>query len=113
MKRIDVNSRRSRAVVTGGLVFLGGQTPTSKDAGIKVQTEEVFARIDQLLAEAGSSRSKVVSAIIWLKNMSDRDAFNEVWDRWIDPKNPPARACGQVGLADERDLVEVIVTAAA
>lgn len=111
MKRIDSNGRRSRAVVVGGMVHLGGQVGDSKDAGIKVQTEETLAKIDQLLNEAGSSRSKLVSATIWLKSMDDYDGMNEVWDGWIDSENPPARACGEVRLADDRYLVEIIATA--
>ncbi|MGB3388757.1 MAG: RidA family protein [Pseudaminobacter sp.] len=111
MKRIDANSRRSRAVVVGNMVYLGGQVGDSKQADIKVQTQEALAKIDQLLEEAGSSRSKVVSATIWLKSMVDYDGMNEVWDGWIDADNPPARACGEVRLADERYLVEIIATA--
>ena len=111
MKRLDANSRRSRAVVVGGMIYLGGQVADDKQADIRVQTQETLAKIDKLLEEAGSSRSKLVSATIWLKNMGDYDGMNEVWDRWIDPQNPPARACGEVRLADDRYLVEIIATA--
>ena len=111
MKRIDANSRRSRAVVVANMVYLGGQVGDSKQAGIKIQTQETLAKIDQLLQEAGSSRSKVISATIWLKSMDDYDGMNEVWDAWIDVDNPPARACGEVRLADDRYLVEIIATA--
>ena len=111
MKRIDANNRRSRAIVVGNMVYLGGQVCDSKHADIKVQTQETLAKIDQLLQEAGSSRSKIVSATIWLKNMDDYNGLNEVWDNWIDPENPPARACGEVRLADDCYLVEIIATA--
>jgi enamine deaminase RidA (YjgF/YER057c/UK114 family) len=112
MKRIDKNSRRSRAVVVGNMLHMGGQVADDKNADIRVQTEQTLAKIDALLAECGSSRSKLVSATIWLKTMNDYDRMNEIWDRWIDPDNPPTRACGEVRLADDRYLVEIIAVAA-
>lgn len=111
MKRIDKNSRRSRAVVVGNMVYLGGQVATDMSADITVQTQETLAKIDDLLAQAGSSRSKLVSATIWLKTMDDYDGMNEIWDGWIDPENPPARACGEVRMADDDLRVEIIATA--
>ncbi|MHA6730270.1 RidA family protein [Devosia sp. A369] len=113
MKRIDTNSRRSRAVVIGDTVYLGGQVGTTKGADIKVQAQEAMTKIDELLAEAGSSRAKLISCEIWLKTMADYDGFNTVWDSWIDPENPPVRACGEVRLADDAYLVEIMAIAAA
>ncbi|MBZ8135435.1 RidA family protein [Afifella sp. IM 167] len=112
MKRIDPNSRRSRAVIAGGLVHMGGQVADDRSADIRTQTQQTLARIDALLAEAGSDRSRLVSATIWLKTMDDYDGMNEVWDAWIDPQNPPTRACGEVRLADDGLRVEIIATAA-
>lgn len=111
MKRIDKNSRRSRAVVVGNMVYLGGQVATDKAADIRVQTRETLHKIDQLLTEAGSSRDKLVSATIWLKTMDDYEGMNEIWDSWIDPENPPTRACGEVRMADDDFRVEIIATA--
>jgi enamine deaminase RidA (YjgF/YER057c/UK114 family) len=111
MKRIDSNARRSRAVVVGDMVYLGGQVAESKDADIRIQTRETLAKIDELLAAAGTSRSNLVSATIWLKDMSDYDGMNEVWDNWIDPERPPTRACGEVRMADDRYRIEIIATA--
>jgi enamine deaminase RidA (YjgF/YER057c/UK114 family) len=111
MKRIDKNSRRSRAVVVGNMIHMGGQVADDKNADIRAQTVQTLAKIDALLAECGSSKAKLISATIWLKSMSDYDGMNEIWDRWIDPANPPARACGEVRLADDRYLVEIIATA--
>ncbi len=112
MQRIDKNTRRSRAVVAGNIVFLGGQVAEDWNGDIRTQTRQTLERIDALLAEAGTSRDRLISATIWLKNMDDYDAMNEIWDSWIDRDNPPARACGEVRLADDRLLVEIIAIAA-
>ncbi|WP_173932840.1 RidA family protein [Chelativorans sp. Marseille-P2723] len=112
MKRIDSNSRRSRAVVTNGICHLGGQVADDVNGDIRVQTQQALAKIDDLLAQAGTDKSKLVSVTIWLKSMDDYAGMNEVWDRWIDPQNPPARACGEVRMADDRFRVEIIATAA-
>lgn len=112
MKRIDSNSRRSRAVVTNGICYLGGQVADDFDADITTQTRQTLARIDDLLAQAGTDKSKLISATIWLKTMDDYDGMNEIWDQWIDQQNPPARACGEVRMADDRLRVEIIATAA-
>lgn len=112
MKRIDANSRRSRAVVTSGICYLGGQVADDVDADIGVQTQQTLAKIDELLSQAGTDRSKLISATIWLRTMDDYAGMNEIWDQWIDPQNPPARACGEVRMADDRFRVEIIATAA-
>lgn len=111
MKRIDKNARRTRAIVANNTVYMGGQVGKNWDADIRTQTREALEGIDALLAEAGSSREKVVSVTIWLKTMDDYDAMNEVWDEWIDNDNPPCRACAVAPMADERILVEFIPTA--
>ena len=100
------------AVEANGLVFLSGQVPQELDAGIESQTEQVLARIDALLAKAGSDRAKILSATIWLTDIRNREAMNSVWMRWIDPKNPPARATVEAKLADPRMLIEIACVAA-
>ena len=70
------------------------------------------ASIDELLAEVDSDVSRILSATIWLASMDYYDEFNAVWDKWIDPENPPARACGETRLATDDFLVEVIIVAA-
>lgn len=112
MQRIDKNARRSRAVVVGDIVYLGGQVADDWDADIRDQTRQTLDRIDALLTEAGSSRAKLINATIWLGDMADYAGMNEIWDSWIDSDNPPARACGEVRLADDRIRVEIIATAA-
>ncbi len=111
MKRLDANSRRAKAVVVNGTVHMGGQVARDLDADFRTQAEQAFEGLDALLAQAGSSRDKVVNVTIWLKSMADYDVFNEVWDGWIDADNPPARACAEAVMADDRILVELLPTA--
>ena len=111
MKYIDKNSRRTRAITANGTIFMGGQVASDFDSGIRIQTEQALGKIDELLAEAGSRRNKVVHVTIWLKSMDDYGIMNEVWDAWVDKEHPPTRACCEVPMADERILVEFIPTA--
>ena len=108
--RMHTSERMSKIVIHNGLVYLCGQV--GEGANITEQTSSMLASVDALLAEAGSSKSSILSATIWLKTMDDYDALNLVWDAWIDPDNPPARACGESRLATDDFLVEVIITAA-
>lgn len=111
MKHIDNNGRRSRAVIANGMVFMGGQVAEDWTADAAEQTRQALARIDAILAEAGTDRSAVVSAQIWLKSMDDYAAMNAVWDGWVNPEGAPARACGVVEMADPGILVEIVPTA--
>lgn len=111
-KYIRSGKRMSQIVIHGNTVYLAGQVGTAgKD--IATQSRDALAEVDKLLAEAGTSKSKALQVIVWLADMSDFDAMNEVYDAWIDPKSPPARACGEAKLATPEYLVEFIVTAAA
>ena len=110
--RIDQNARRSRASVFGDLVFLAGQVADTKSSDIAQQTREALAKVDDMLARAGTDKSRLLSVQIWLKNMDDFDAMNAVYDAWVVPQNAPTRACGKVELADPAYLIEVIATAA-
>lgn len=111
--RFDQNHRRSRAVAYGGLVFLAGQVANDAAGNIRQQSGEALAKVDDMLVQAGTDKSRVLSATIWLRDMEDYDGFNEVWDQWVAPGLTPARCCGKVALADPRQRVEVIVVAAA
>ena len=104
--------RMSETVIYNGIVYLAGQVANDKGAPIQEQVRQVLANIDTLLAEAGSSKSRLLSAQIWLKDIADFPLMNEIWDKWVDPKNTPARATGQVTLADPGFKVEIIVVAA-
>lgn len=111
IRRIEPGPRMSQAVIHGDTIYLAGQVG-APGAGIAEQTRAVLAQIDLLLAEAGSDKSKLLSATIWLADMRDFAAMNAVWDAWIDPANPPARATGEAKLATPDYKVEIIVVAA-
>jgi enamine deaminase RidA (YjgF/YER057c/UK114 family) len=110
--RIDQNQRRSRATVFGDLVFLAGQVADDKDGDIAKQTSEALAKVDDMLARAGTDKSRLLSVQIWLRTMDDFNAMNTVYDAWVVPGNTPTRACGKVELADPAYRIEVIATAA-
>jgi enamine deaminase RidA (YjgF/YER057c/UK114 family) len=111
IRRIEPGPRMSQAVVHGGVVYLAGQVG-APGASVAEQTRAVLAQVDRLLAEAGSDRSRLLSATIWLADIADFAEMNSVWEAWIDPANPPARATGECRLATPEFKVEIIVTAA-
>lgn len=111
IKRYNVGPRMSQAVVHGNTVYLAGQV--SGDAPtVKGQTEAVLKKIDGLLAAIGSSKSKLLSATIFLADMKTYDEMNAVWDAWVDPTNTPARATVEAKLASPKYRVEIAVVAA-
>ncbi|WP_433768562.1 RidA family protein [Pseudomonas putida] len=112
LQRLHSNPRLSGAVTFGDLVFLSGQVPgDAPDAG--GQTREVLAKIDALLAEAGSDKDHLLSATIYLKNITeDFAAMNEVWSAWLSPGQAPSRTTVQAELARPQVLVEITVIAA-
>ncbi|OFZ89948.1 MAG: hypothetical protein A2V78_05265 [Betaproteobacteria bacterium RBG_16_64_18] len=101
----------SGAVEANGMVYVAGTVADRLPATVRAQTEEILAKIDALLAAAGSSKSKIVSAQIWVADIRLRDEMNEAWLAWVDPHNLPARACVQAALANPQMLVEIAVTA--
>jgi enamine deaminase RidA (YjgF/YER057c/UK114 family) len=101
----------SQAVVHGNTVYLAGQVG-EPGKSVAEQTRGILAAIDRLLAEAGSDKSKILSAQIWLDDMRDFAEMNSVWDAWVDKDNPPARATGGAPLATPDYRVEIIVVAA-
>lgn len=110
--RIDQNGRRSRALIHNGLVYLAGQVPDDKNGDITDQTKQVLAKVDDLLAQAGTDKSRILSAQIWLKTMDDFAAMNAVWDAWVVQGQTPTRCCGKVELNDPKCRVEIVVVAA-
>ena len=114
IKRSHTGPRMSQVVVHGDTVYLAGQVAQgAPGASVQEQTKDILDKIDEYLAEVGSSKSKVLSAIIWLTDMAGFAEMNGVWDAWIDPENPPARACVQSpALAAPQFTVEIMVTAA-
>ena len=105
-------SRMSQAVSYGGLVYIAGQVAENRKAGIEDQTRDVLGKIDTLLKEAGTDRSKLLAVNVFLPAIVDFDAMNSVYDAWIDPANPPARACVEARLADPDLRVEMTAVAA-
>jgi enamine deaminase RidA (YjgF/YER057c/UK114 family) len=114
LTRIDPGKRMSEGVAAGGFVRLSGQIPeTTLGRPVGEQTREVLAFIDEFLAKAGSDKSKLVSAVIWLSDISTFAEMNEAWDAWVAPGCAPARATVEAKLASPGVDVEIMVTAAA
>ena len=111
IQRIAVGPRMSKAVIHGDTVYLAGQVGEPGD-DVTAQTKTVLAEIDGLLARAGTDKSKILMATIWLADIADFAAMNAVWDAWVDTANPPARATSEGKLATPDYLVEIIVVAA-
>ncbi|WP_353172951.1 RidA family protein [Acinetobacter rudis] len=107
------SARLSGCVVHAGLAYLSGQVPSNLDADMKQQTLEVLAKIDALLEQVGSDKSRILTAQIWIKNIAeDFNVFNECWEAWLPQGYAPARAALQADLARPQVLVEVMLTAA-
>jgi enamine deaminase RidA (YjgF/YER057c/UK114 family) len=110
--RFGAGPRMSRAVVHGDTVYLAGHVSKEPAGSVRGQTEAILRRIDAQLAEAGTDKSRLLSASIWLADIASFDEMNAVWDAWVDPANPPARATVQARLASPDYLVEIAVIAA-
>ncbi|MBX3566702.1 MAG: RidA family protein [Rhizobiaceae bacterium] len=111
IRRIDAGPRMSDAVIHGNTVYLAGQVGAPGES-VTSQTKAVLALIDELLAKAGSDKTKILQAIIWLADMSTFAEMNAVWDAWVPQGHTPARATGEAKLATAEYKVEIIVTAA-
>lgn len=111
IKRYKTGHRMSQAVAAGGTLYLAGQVADDGRGSIVDQTREVLAKIDALLAEAGSEKAKIVAVTVFLANISDFDAMNSVYDAWVDRTNAPARACIEARLADPDLRVEMTAVA--
>ena len=110
IKRIETGPRMSQAVIANGIVWLAGQVG-EPGASVADQTRVVLEQVDRLLAEAGTDKTRIVSAQIWLADMADFAEMNAVWDKWAPQGHAPARATGEAKLATPHYKVEVIVTA--
>ncbi len=91
--RIKPGPRMSQIVIHGDTVYTAGQIADDSSQDLAGQTRQVLAKIDGLLAEAGSDKSKILKSTIWLSDISRFDEMNSVWDAWVDTDNPPVRAC--------------------
>lgn len=110
IERIETGERASKIVKHRGVAYLSGQV--AEGATIQEQTRECLAKVDALLAQAGSSREQMLRATIWLADMKDFVGLNEVWNAWVPTGHAPARACGEAKLARDVLKVEIIVDAA-
>ena len=112
IKRLEVGPRLSQAVIHGDTVYLSGIVPDDLKKDARGQTEEILAKIDRLLAAAGTDKSKILVATIWLTDIRDFAEMNSVWDKWVPQGQSPARACVESKLASPQIRVEIRVTAA-
>ncbi len=112
IERMHSATRMSQIVVHGDTVYLAGQVSENAAAGpAGDQMADILQRIDGLLGEAGSDKTKILSATIWLADMRDFDAINQAWDAWVPEGHAPARACVEAKLAFTRFTVEVGIIA--
>jgi enamine deaminase RidA (YjgF/YER057c/UK114 family) len=112
VQRFDVGRRLSEMTVHNGTAYLAGQVAADGSKDIRQQTQQVLAQIDALLERAGSDKSRIVMAQIFLADLADFPAMNEVWDDWVAPGNAPPRATVQAKLAKPEWKIEIVVTAA-
>lgn len=111
IKRIGVGPRMSEAAVYNGIAWLAGQVG-EPGSSVADQTRQALAEVDRILAAAGTDKTRILSAQIWLADISTFGEMNAVWDAWVPQGHTPARATGEAKLATPDYLVEVIVTAA-
>ncbi|HEY8194056.1 MAG TPA: RidA family protein [Hyphomicrobium sp.] len=111
VKRYESSAVYSKATEANGFVFTAGVIPTDLSRDVEGQTAEVLAEIDRLLALAGTDKSKVVQATVWLNDIRNRDGMNKSWSAWLGGKDAPARACVEAKVIDPRMLVEISVVA--
>ncbi|MBM3568028.1 MAG: RidA family protein [Alphaproteobacteria bacterium] len=112
VKRIQAGPRMSQAVVHGNTVYLAGVVSDDLAPSVTAQTKNILAKIDKLPAEAGTDKSKLLSANIWLTDIGTWAEMNTVWDAWVSPGNTPARATVEAKLANPKLVVEIMVVAA-
>lgn len=113
VKRIESGPRMSQAVIHGKTVYLAGQVASgAKGKSVKAQTEDVLKSIDRLLKAAGTDKTRLIAANIWLSDIATFADMNSVWDAWVSPGNTPARATVEARLAGPEYTVEIMVTAA-
>jgi enamine deaminase RidA (YjgF/YER057c/UK114 family) len=113
IRRIDPGPRMSKAVVHGDTVYVAGQvSQNAAGRSVTEQTKDILAIIDGILAQAGTDKSKLLSANIWLTDIGTFGEMNAVWDAWVSPGNTPARATVEARLAAPQYTVEIAVIAA-
>lgn len=111
IQRIDKGQRMSQLVAANGMAFISGQVADDRDASLEDQARSILSNIDRLLAQVGSDKSKLLKVDVYLAAVADFDAFNVVYDAWVDSERPPARVCSEARLADPRIRVEIAAMA--
>ena len=112
IQRVHPGPRMSEMVIHNEAVYLSGQIADDGSTDVESQTRDVLRQIDALLAEAGTDKSKLLTATIYLADIGTFAAMNKAWDAWVDPANAPARATVEARLAAPEYLVEIQVVAA-
>jgi enamine deaminase RidA (YjgF/YER057c/UK114 family) len=112
IERVNVGARLSDMAVYNGVAYLAGQVPEDASLDITGQTEQVLAIIDGLLQKAGTNKSRILMAQIFVANMAEFPGMNKAWDAWVADGNAPPRATIESRLANPNFKVEIVVTAA-
>lgn len=112
IRRIDVGPRMSQAVVHGNTVYVAGQVASDPTADVTGQTRQILEQIERLLAQAGTDKTRILSANVWLADIKTFAEMNRAWDAWVAPGNPPARATTEARLAAPEYRVEIACIAA-
>lgn len=111
IKKLDSNDTITEITIYNGVVYLAGQVPDNDTLDIVGQTREVLANIDKALAKAGTDKSRLLTAQVFIKDLADFDSFNAEYKAWIQGNVPPTRATVQANLVNPKWLVEIVVTA--
>ena len=112
IQRFDVGPRMSELAVYNGVAYLAGQVPEDASLDIVGQTRQVLEAIDALLAQAGTDKTRILRAQIFLADIADFPGMNQAWDAWVAAGHAPPRATVQAALARSDWKVEIVVTAA-
>ena len=110
--RTDITPRMSRIVEHNNTIYLCGQVAKDATKNIREQTETILEKVEELLNKAGSDKRHILSVTIYVRDMKDFSAMNEVWDAWVEEGHQPARACVEARMARPELLVEMSVIAA-
>lgn len=112
IERQETSARMSKIVTHGDVIYLCGQVADNAEESIGPQTDNMLAKVDTLLAQAGSDREHILSATLYIRDMKDFTGMNDVWDEWVPEGCAPARACVEARMARPDLLVEISVIAA-
>ncbi|MFB2539356.1 MULTISPECIES: RidA family protein [unclassified Acinetobacter] len=112
IKKIDVSDAITEIAIYNGVVYLAGQVPDDDHLDIVGQSQQVFDNIDKALTKAGTDKSKLLTAQVYIKDLGDFTAFNEAWIDWLKDVKAPTRATIKADLVNPNWLIEIVVTAA-